>query len=88
MDILSGIHIANVANFILNNTPQIELRDMLEKICENAVSIYLPHKRLDMISKNISENDCSLTENIEKKKCTLLIINFSEKRRKIFYAKC
>jgi len=78
-----GIHIANVAHFILNNVPQLELKEMLEKICENAVSIYLPHKRLDMISKNISENDCSLTENIEKKSVSL-IINFSEKDGKYF----
>lgn len=78
-----GIHIANVAHFILNNVPQLELREILEQICQNAVSIYLPHKRLDMISKNISENDCSLTENIEKKSVSL-IITFSEKEGKYF----
>ena len=55
-----GIHIADVSHYIDEYTPFDDL------ISDRGFSIYLPHKRIDMISEKLATNYCSLKQNEDK----------------------
>jgi exosome complex exonuclease DIS3/RRP44 len=62
-----GIHIADVSHYIAENTPFDEL------ISGRGFSIYLPHKRIDMISEKLATNHCSLRQDEDKYAMSLLV---------------
>ena len=71
-----GVHIADVCSMYLGGIS--DKKFFLEKMGDNFSSIYLSEeKKIDMISRDVGENICSLKEGFEKN-CISLILNFTK----------
>lgn len=66
-----GIHIADVANLFLGVDGR-DNRDLILHLLNNASSIY-PNGKIDMISKEVGEDICSLKEGAERNVISLLL---------------
>lgn len=80
-----GIHIADVANLFFGLDTR-DSRDFLLNLINNASSIY-PNGKIDMISKEVGEDLCSLKEGMQRNVISLLLEFKQEKPFQLVSAK-